>query len=103
MARFEINQPQVTREPRILVDAGLRPGLHRFRLVVTDDQGLSSRPDEVVVQVSTLTSQGGFLPVRGAGAAPRPQPVPGVAATRHAPAPAPAGPPPPRPTRRRPR
>ena len=39
MARFEINQPLVTKEPRILVDAGLRAGLHRFRLVVTDDQG----------------------------------------------------------------
>lgn len=115
MARFEINQPLVTKEPRILVDAGLRPGLHRFRLVVTDDQGLSSRADEVVVQVSTLTPQGGFLPVRRpTGAAPA-QPVARSAAiaiataTATAAAATPAEPPPPhppqlpQPPRRRPR
>ena len=66
MARFAINQTLVTREPRIVVDAGLRPGLHRFRLVVSDDAGSASRPDEVVVQVSALTRVGGFVPVRRA-------------------------------------
>lgn len=71
MARFAINQTLVTREPRIVVDAGLRPGLHRFRLVVSDDAGNASRPDEVVVQVSALTRAGGFVPVRRAGAAAR--------------------------------
>ena len=69
MARFVINQTQVTREPRVVVDAGLRPGLHRFRLVVSDDAGNASRPDEVVVQVSALTPVGGFVPVRRAAAA----------------------------------
>lgn len=69
MARFVINQTQVTREPRVVVDAGLRPGLHRFRLVVSDDAGNASRPDEVVVQVSALTPVGGFVPVRRAVAA----------------------------------
>lgn len=68
MARFVINQTQVTREPRVVVDAGLRPGLHRFRLVVSDDAGNASRPDEVVVQVSALTPVGGFVPVRRAAA-----------------------------------
>ena len=66
MARFAINQTLVTREPRVVVDAGLRPGLHRFRLVVTDDAGNDSRPDEVLVQVSALTRLGGFVPVRRA-------------------------------------
>lgn len=75
MARFEINQTLFTREPAIVVDAGLRPGLHRFRLVVSDEQGLASRPDEVVVQVSTLSPVGGFLPVRRA-AAPATSPAP---------------------------
>ena len=106
MARFEINQPLVTKEPRILVDAGLRAGLHRFRLVVTDDQGLSSQPDEVVVQVSTLTREGGFLPVRRPSGAARAQPVAGVAATAITPLVAPAvptPPPPSKPSRRRPR
>ena len=63
MARFVINQTLFTREPRIVVDAGLRPGLHRFRLVVTDDQGLQSRADELVVQVRTVNRLGGFTPV----------------------------------------
>lgn len=71
MARFVINQTQVTREPRVVVDAGLRPGLHRFRLVVSDDAGNASRPDEVVVQISALTPVGGFVPVRRAVAAAR--------------------------------
>ena len=68
MARFVINQTQVTREPRVVVDAGLRPGLHRFRLVVSDDSGNASRPDELVVQISALTPVGGFVPVRRAAA-----------------------------------
>ncbi|MBL8350598.1 MAG: hypothetical protein JNL87_09805 [Burkholderiaceae bacterium] len=63
MATFAINQTLVTREPVISVDAGLRPGLHRFRLVVSDDQGLSSVPDEVVVQISAISAVGGFMPV----------------------------------------
>ena len=110
MARFEINQPLVTQEPRILVDAGLRAGLHRFRLVVTDDQGLSSQPDEVVVQVSTLTREGGFLPVRRPSGAARVQPVAGVdapaitpGAVPAVPSPPPPPPPPSKPSRRRPR
>ena len=91
MASFAINQTQVTREPRVVVDAGLRPGLHRFRLVVTDDAGKTSRPDEVVVQISALTAVGGFVPVRRAAGAGRlavtPSAAPAVALL-----PIPAGP-----------
>jgi len=71
MPRFEVGQTLVTRESAIVVDAGLRPGLHRFRLVVTDDQGLSSKADEVVVQISAISRTGGFMPVPRA----RPDPV----------------------------
>jgi hypothetical protein len=82
MARFVLNQTLVTREPRIVVDAGLRPGLHRFRLVVSDDAGNASRPDELVVQVSALTPVGGFVPVRRAvAAAPAATPAAAPAAT----------------------
>lgn len=51
MTQFVIGQPQTTEVPRIAVDAGLKPGLHRFRLVVVDDRGLASAPDEQVVQI----------------------------------------------------
>lgn len=107
MARFAINQTQVTREPSVVVDAGLRPGLHRFRLVVSDDAGNASRPDEVVVQVSALTPVGGFVPVRRAAAAaarltatPAATPV-ATPAARRAATTAPS--PPPKPFRSRPR
>jgi hypothetical protein len=64
MTQFVIGQPQTTEVPRIVVDAGLKPGLHRFRLVVVDNDGLASKPDEVVVQVAQA-----LTPVR-----PPPQP-----------------------------
>jgi hypothetical protein len=51
MASFVIGRPITTAESTVVVDAGLRPGLHRFRLEVVDDSGLVSRPDEAVVQV----------------------------------------------------
>jgi hypothetical protein len=51
MAQFVVGQPHTTEVPRIEVDAGLRPGAHRFRLVVVNGAGKSSAPDEVVVQV----------------------------------------------------
>jgi hypothetical protein len=55
MTRFAIGQTVVTKEPVISVDAGLAVGSHRFRLVVSDDSGLASKPVEVVVQVSPTT------------------------------------------------
>jgi hypothetical protein len=51
MARFVINQTVVTSTPQVLVDAGVEPGPRRFRLVVVDERGNHSRPDDVVVTV----------------------------------------------------
>ena len=51
MVEFVIGQSVTTKVPQVTVDAGLKPGAHRFRLVVTDEQGLQSRVDEIVVQV----------------------------------------------------
>lgn len=66
MAQFVAGQPHTTEVPRIEVDAGLRPGAHRFRLVVVNDAGKSSPSDEVVVQVVD-----GLLPTPQ----PTPQPI----------------------------
>jgi len=51
MTTFVIGQPVTTEVAVVTVDAGLKPGLHRFRLEVVDDAGLASRPAEAVVQV----------------------------------------------------
>ncbi len=56
MAEFIVNQDIKTEEPRIEVtitqDSPLKPGRHRFRLVVTDDAGNISIPDEIQVIVA---------------------------------------------------
>ena len=44
MAKFEINKPITTKEARVKVDAGLKPGEHRFQLEVFDSQGNKSKP-----------------------------------------------------------
>jgi len=54
MAQFVAGEPHTTEVPRIEVDAGLKPGAHRFRLVVVNDAGRNSAPDEVVVQVEAV-------------------------------------------------
>lgn len=64
MTQFAVGQPQTTEVPRIAVDAGIKPGLHRFRLVVVDSSGLSSKPDEVVVQVRAAAAPFGRTPPR---------------------------------------
>lgn len=55
MAEFQINQPIKTEEPTIEVSITARnplpPGRHKFRLVVVDDSGNESAPDEVEVVV----------------------------------------------------
>lgn len=60
MAEFTINEPIKTEEPRIEVTVTdndvLRPGRHRFRLVVADDAGNISQPDEVTVIVADQTA-----------------------------------------------
>ena len=72
MARFVVNQPIDTPEPRITVDQPLPIGLHRFQLVVTDSSGRSSQPALATVEVRTATTGGGGVigggitdPVRG--------------------------------------
>ena len=49
--RFEPNRPFETSRSTVLVDAGLPPGRHRFRLQVVDARGRKSRPADVVVMV----------------------------------------------------
>ena len=51
MATFVRGVPQTTKESRVTVDAGLKPGLHRFSLVVVDDSDLASAASELVVEV----------------------------------------------------
>ena len=51
MPAFEPGREFATKVPTITVDPGLRPGEHRFELVVIDDQGRQSAPDERVVTV----------------------------------------------------
>jgi hypothetical protein len=45
------NRPVKTALPTLQVDNQLRPGTYVFRLVVVDDAGLESRPDEITVTV----------------------------------------------------
>jgi len=51
MPKFAVNKPIKTAEPSIVVDA-LPLGRHVFRLVVVDQNGRTSAPDELVVTVS---------------------------------------------------
>ena len=51
MAEFRRGQTHVTREERILVDPGLRPGRYVFRLVVVNERGEESAADERIVTI----------------------------------------------------
>lgn len=56
MAEFRPNQPVTTREPTVevsnVVDGHSLPvGRHRFRLIVVDETGRESAPDEIEVVV----------------------------------------------------
>lgn len=51
MSQFKPRVPVVTQAPRVLVDAGLRPGRHRFQLMVLDGSGRLSKPCVVLVEV----------------------------------------------------
>lgn len=51
MVTLVVNRPFKTDSPTLQVDNKLRPGTHVFRLVVVDDEGLESRPDEITVTV----------------------------------------------------
>lgn len=56
MAEFVLNQDVETEEPNVEVTVtpnnALNLGRHRFRLIVVDDSGNVSTPDEVVVIVA---------------------------------------------------
>jgi hypothetical protein len=56
MAEFIVNQPVETETPTVEVtltpNNPLRLGRHRFRLIVVDDSGNRSQPDEVEVIVA---------------------------------------------------
>jgi hypothetical protein len=43
MPHFELREPIVTEEPRVMVER-LEPGRHVFSLVVVDDEGNESEP-----------------------------------------------------------
>lgn len=51
MARFVVGQPVTTPEPRVVVDAGLRAGEHRFQLVVVTADGRVSAPEAAIVRI----------------------------------------------------
>jgi hypothetical protein len=51
MAEFRLNRPVTTRDPRVVVDAGLPAGRHTFELVVTDAAGNRSAPARLIVVV----------------------------------------------------
>ena len=55
MATFAVGQSIKTGEPTIVVDAGLKPGAHRFQLVVVTEDGRSSDPDAATVTVTEGT------------------------------------------------
>lgn len=51
MAVFEPNQPITTDEPVVVVDAILKPGRYRFRLVVINSAGQESLPSEQILTI----------------------------------------------------
>ncbi len=65
MARFEVRTPITTREPTIVVDAGLPVGRHRFRLEVIDTTGQRSAPDDAIVDVQRIVGPGPVIPTPG--------------------------------------
>jgi hypothetical protein len=80
MPRFLPGQPIATEQPDIVVDPGLPVGRHRFQLVVVDDQGNRSAPDERIVQVVRPNPPIG--PIGRGGSPPDPGPLsPGPAVT----------------------
>ena len=51
MAEFRVGVVHRTKEPRIEVDAGLKPGSHEFALVVVNDRGEASEADVRLVTI----------------------------------------------------
>ena len=55
MARFVVNEPVITSQPEVVVDAGLPAGRHLFQLIVEDSSGNQSEPDVVQVRITQTT------------------------------------------------
>lgn len=53
MAILTPGRPHTQAQPHLVVENTLKPGLHRFRLIVTDERGNEGAPDEIVVRVRT--------------------------------------------------
>lgn len=51
MADFTRQHVFRTREPVLIVDKGLQPGVHTFQLVVEDESGNRSKPVQVKVEI----------------------------------------------------
>lgn len=56
MAVFKLREPLRTTEPSVTVDAGLPAGRYRFQLVVVDESGNQSEPQETIVTVVQRTT-----------------------------------------------
>lgn len=52
MATFTRGRPVQTREPFVEVSNRLDPGVHRFRVVVTNADGVQSRPVTLTVEIA---------------------------------------------------
>ena len=74
MVTLVVNRPVKTEQPTLQVDNVLRPGAYVFRLVVVDDAGFESRPDEITVTVQRAVPFAGPA-VPAAPGAPSPNPL----------------------------
>jgi hypothetical protein len=63
MPVLAIRQPIEQRAPVLRVENRLAVGAHRFALVVTNDRGIESEPDEFVVTVTRLVIRDPVIPV----------------------------------------
>ena len=55
MPLFRRGETQVTREPEIRVDPGLKPAEYTFQLIVVNDRGAESKPVRTVVTIVRTT------------------------------------------------
>ncbi len=69
MATFKPGQTLVTKEPVVVVDAGLGPGTLRFQLIVVNERGVESLPAVLTIEIPK--------PTRGVRQPRRRQPKPG--------------------------
>lgn len=53
--KFTPNIPFESKTPTVVVDAGMEPGSYLFRLVVEDESGNRSRPDDQKVVILRTT------------------------------------------------